>query len=568
MNVELLNPFRQSFPEHFDSSIDAGAICARFNPRGKFAGHLLAVGKDNGVVTVLDFETKGVIKVLEGHVRPITAVCWSRNSRYLLTASKDWNVIVWDLSRQAVDSSRGERKHTIRFDGPILSAHFHPRNSKMLIVTLQGHSHAIFVDLRESTKGRWNLEAPNEDEDADDEEVDSRNVDSATVARFNHTGDLVYVGTSTGYINIFDVQTKDFLWSESTGSPSAIKHMEFDKTGRTLITNSNDRFLRVFPLTSEPPEIDSEFEATETIEPPPPRPNRVPYFAIEHKFQDLIGRTNFNGCGFSRDGDYIIAGAGHKATHNVYMWDRDTGGLVKILEGPKDPLEDLEWHPTKPLLVSVSSLGFIHIWTTVVTENWSAYAPGFEELDENIEYEEKEDEFDIEDESVKKKRKENEQDKPIDILGPVDSTTTYAGSVDPRNDNSDQDTSMTVAMDDTDEFATTFEAFCAVDPDDDIDPDFFPPSEIEYDSTTLKSIQERHKQYVAPRMTPDNRQFGCLPDSDQQRNQFIDLKVKQQMDKFDNKRKRLEEFVLVNGVWYYNPDYQNLTEKHRRVWNR
>lgn len=54
-----------------------------------------------------------------------------------------------------------------------------------------------------------------------------------------------------------------------------------------------------------------------------------------------------------------------------------------------------QWHPIRPLIASVSSLGLIHIWVTGITENWSAYAPGFEELDENVEYQEKEDEFDI-----------------------------------------------------------------------------------------------------------------------------------------------------------------------------
>lgn len=54
----------------------------------------------------------------------------------------------------------------------------------------------------------------------------------------------------------------------------------------------------------------------------------------------------------------------------------------------------IKWHPTKPQIVSLSAVGRIYRWEFKHKENWSAFAPGFEELDDNIEYQEREDEFD------------------------------------------------------------------------------------------------------------------------------------------------------------------------------
>jgi COMPASS component SWD1 len=104
-----------------------------------------------------------------------------------------------------------------------------------------------------------------------------------------------------------------------------------------------------------------------------------------------------------------MGGAGHKAAHNVFIWDRESGVLVKVLEGPKESLGDCEvsqtqgsgtglrrqWHPTRPIIASTTISGDVQIWQTSTPDNWAAFAPGFEELEENVEYDELEDEFDI-----------------------------------------------------------------------------------------------------------------------------------------------------------------------------
>ena len=54
-----------------------------------------------------------------------------------------------------------------------------------------------------------------------------------------------------------------------------------------------------------------------------------------------------------------------------------------------------QWHPSEPVIASVTNQGNIFIWHCPTTERWGAFAGGFEEVDENVEYEEREDEFDI-----------------------------------------------------------------------------------------------------------------------------------------------------------------------------
>ena len=47
------------------------------------------------------------------------------------------------------------------------------------------------------------------------------------------------------------------------------------------------------------------------------------------------------------------------------------------------------------MIASTTKSGDILLWHSPAPERWGAFAGGFEEVDENIEYDEREDEFDI-----------------------------------------------------------------------------------------------------------------------------------------------------------------------------
>lgn len=48
--------------------------------------------------------------------------------------------------------------------------------------------------------------------------------------------------------------------------------------------------------------------------------------------------------------------------HHIYVWDREKGVLVRILEGPKEGLLHAVWHPARPIIASISTYGIVYIW--------------------------------------------------------------------------------------------------------------------------------------------------------------------------------------------------------------
>ncbi|XP_065883835.1 retinoblastoma-binding protein 5 homolog [Dysidea avara] len=394
MNLALLQSFSQNYPEHNDGYLDSGseALTCAFNRRGNY----LAVGCNDGRIAVWDFMTRGIAISYSSHTHPITSLSWSRSSRRLLSSSTDWNVCLWDVLS-------GDCEYKFRFPSPVLKTQFNPRDSSMFLVCPMKHSPVIVYLNKDGNPGHTHQSLFTTDQE----------MDGNVVASFDRRGQYIISGNSKGNMVVVDAKTlevkKVFKLSANLGAV-AVKSVEFARKGSHCLVNSTDRIVRVYDVDDIVHNADSGTEPE----------------ALQ-RLQDLVNKTMWKKCCFSGDGQYIVAGTARH--HTLYIWDKASGNLVKILSGQKgEMLLDVVWHPVLPIICSVSN-GVVNIWGHMLVENWSAFAPDFQELEENIDYDEKEDEFDIEDEdrSVEgEKGASGKEDNFVDVITPADIPAYYS----------------------------------------------------------------------------------------------------------------------------------------------
>ncbi|XP_022098531.1 retinoblastoma-binding protein 5-like [Acanthaster planci] len=376
MNLELLETFGQNFPEESDGTLDciSMALTCAFNKRGT----LLAVGCNDGRVVIWDFLTRGIAKIISAHVHPVCSVSWSRNGHKLLSASTDNMISIWDVLS-------GDCDQRYRFPSPVLKVQFHPRNEAKILVCPMKHAPIIL-----NIDGSYSV-VPTDDD-----------FDLNIVASFDRRGKYIYTGNAKGKVLVVSTDNlklvASFKVTTGTSNTTAIKSIEFARRGNCFLVNTADRIIRVY-------ESGEVLACGKDGEPEPIQ-----------KLQDLVNRTPWKKCCFSGDGEYIVAGSARQ--HALYIWEKKYGNLVKILHGTRgELLLDVVWHPVRPIIASVSS-GVVSVWAQNQVENWSAYAPDFKELDENVEYDEQESEFDIEDEdkSVEDPVDVAVEDEEVDVL--------------------------------------------------------------------------------------------------------------------------------------------------------
>jgi len=225
----------------------------------------------------------------------------------------------------------------------------------------------------------------------DDVIVGGKTRNTNLCASFNTSGDRIYVGSNSGTVTVYRVDTLQrissfYISTEKSGLPPAIKGFAFSQNGKQFLVNSSDKFIRLYNSSDN---------------------------SVVHELCDRVVMVQWNCFSFAGE-DFIIAASSDKGEHKIYVWNREFGGLAKILEGPTDIILDIAWHPNRNVLACGTCSGSLYIWTKPSTESWSAYAPGFTELEENQEYIEKENEFDMVEE-MRQQKQEIIEEEFVDI---------------------------------------------------------------------------------------------------------------------------------------------------------
>jgi hypothetical protein len=296
------------------------------------------------------------------------------------------------------------------------SLHIHPRHQQTGIAVLSDGSLNIF--WVPSASAFMNDEVncnSSKAQSSFDKQDNIRNVDSVKIlpmytkqfiscASFDALGDRIYAVTKSGTLLGFDV-TK--IWTILYGNKSKVQqlpllepivvvprssgskandsstgvsiwHLLVSRNGKFLIINASDGTIRLYST--------NEFWKFGIDNAIPLKPTWV--------FQDVVTKVKFASCDLSGDGEYVVGGAnGADNKYELHIWNTSTGALMDKLTGASTILYSVAWHPTRSFLAVACADGIVDIWGPRI--NWTAFAPDFQTLPMNVEYIEREDEFDV-----------------------------------------------------------------------------------------------------------------------------------------------------------------------------
>ncbi|KAL3279186.1 hypothetical protein HHI36_016699 [Cryptolaemus montrouzieri] len=275
----------------------------KFHPEGQY---LASAGFDRKIFLWSVYGECENISVMTGHTGAVMELFFSTDGSNIYTASTDHTLGLWDVpTAQRIKKYKG---HTTFIN----SLHVNRRGTSTIVSGSDDNTVKLW-DVRKK-QSFASLDASYQ----------------VTAVSFNDTSEQVFSGGIDNDIKVWDLRKNEVLYTMK-GHTDTVTGMSLSPDGSYLLTNSMDNSLRIWD-----------------IRPYAPTERCVKVFTgHQHNFEKNLLR-----CGWSNDGSKISAGS---ADRFVYVWDTTTRRVLYKLPGHNGSVNDIDFHPNEPIIVSCSS---------------------------------------------------------------------------------------------------------------------------------------------------------------------------------------------------------------------
>ena len=329
----------KNLPEGIVDMINSEIVtCCKFNSFST----ILAAGCYDGKAVLFDWSIKGVLRSGIAHNKPISKIDWSSLQDKVATACVDGIVVVW-----SIPSFRPTAKFVLkRSFSSVNSLTFSKIDDSLLLCT----NNSVFL-LSENQIQKAIL----------DESI------SSFCGTFLNTSNHYIVGDCSGNVSLYFNVEKLFSFKCSNYPISTISlHPDLDE----FLFNQSETIIRSCSIDTK--ELKFQLNC--------------------FKFSNEIDRTKWFNFIYLSNGLFVAA----TCSNGISLWDSIEGHFCGFYEdSPKEGISFLLAVPKSNDFIGISNSGYIYIWSKKRTDNWAAYAPNFTPIEENVEYFEREDEFDI-----------------------------------------------------------------------------------------------------------------------------------------------------------------------------
>lgn len=342
-----------------------GVTSLALSPDGK----LLAIGSNQGDVTLWHMSDQQMVQQFQVHTLPITSLSFSPDGRRLATAGYAPMIIVWDL----IDLDRGlwqiTKAYTMMMEVPFLGGHvvFHPDGNRLAasgvdgrihiwdcstgecLHILQGHQQQMVYSLAFSPDGTMLA-----------------------------SGVLTFAAKDGGdeqvTLRLWHVTDKQITPAmELSNAPLTFFSIVFSPDGRLLISGSDDWIARIWDVTTGHLCLSLD-DGASTIFVTAVAPDGTLVATGHHDgtvrlwdtqsgalIRLLSGHTdNTWGLVFSPDSQMLISGGADRV---VRLWHAQTGQLVDTFTGHSNTIYTLALSDDGQLLASGGADGFVYLWS-------------------------------------------------------------------------------------------------------------------------------------------------------------------------------------------------------------